>query len=109
MSHERLSLNHIQHDFNIEIGHAPHSVKQMFNFCKQKGYKWKYSEINSWFPTRPDPQSKPKEKPVNLGVYKPKMLEEEEYFVNGCYLIRKCKSLKRLCLAMNFFKKINIS
>eukprot|EP01084_Bolivina_argentea_P108815 194493_1 len=97
-------LDDIQLDYISKVGHVPYSISQMVNFCKQESHYWKYRDIKMWWPTRPDPQSKPEEKPINVGEYKAKMLEEEEYFVDKICLIKTCKSLKRLCLAMNFFK-----
>mmetsp|Transcript_43792 Transcript_43792/g.39012 ORF Transcript_43792/g.39012 Transcript_43792/m.39012 type:complete len:133 (-) Transcript_43792:17-415(-) len=67
---ETMSLDDIQNEFKAKVGNAPHSVQQMLAFCKQNKYPQKFKDINQWWPNRPDPEEKPKQKAVNADDYK---------------------------------------
>lgn len=64
------SLDDVQLQFKTEIGHAPHTVKQMLHYCKQQKNGYKFSDINKWWPSRSNPEKKKAEKAVNADDYK---------------------------------------
>merc|ERR1719361_1684156 len=64
------SLDDIQNDFYAEVGHKPHTVKQLLAYCKQKETGHKFKDINQWWPNRPEPEEKPQQKAVNADDYK---------------------------------------
>merc|ERR1711870_154675 len=64
------SLDDIQNDFYAEVGHKPHTVKQLLAYCKQKNTGHKFKDINGWWPNRPEPEEKPQQKAVNADDYK---------------------------------------
>merc|ERR1719410_1837640 len=71
MSEEELkSLDDIQNEFYAEVGHKPHTVKQLLAYCKQKETGHKFKDINGWWPNRPEPEEKPQQKAVNADDYK---------------------------------------
>merc|ERR1740123_1933045 len=67
---EVVSLDDVQVEFKTEVGHLPHSVKQLLAFCRQKKYPHKFKDINGWWPNRPSPEEKPVEKAVNADDYR---------------------------------------
>ena len=67
---ETMSLDDIQNEFKAKVGHKPHSIQQMLAFCKQNNYPQKFRDINTWWPTRPEPEEKPKQKAINADDYK---------------------------------------
>ena len=62
---EDKSLDDIQQEFSRKIGHKPHTVKQLLNFCNQNDYGYNFRAINKWWPTRPEPEEKPLQQAVN--------------------------------------------
>jgi len=64
------SLDDIQNEFYAEVGHKPHTVKQLLAYCKQKETGHKFKDINQWWPNRPEPEEKPQQKAVNADDYK---------------------------------------
>merc|ERR1712154_187276 len=64
------SLDQVQNEFKASVGHKPHSVQQMLAYCKQNNIPWKFRDINKWWPTRPEPEEKPKQKAINADEYK---------------------------------------
>ena len=65
-----MSLDDIQIAFRNQIGHNPHTVKQLLTFVKQQQYPYKFKDIKAWWPSRPNPEEKPVEKAVNADEYK---------------------------------------
>eukprot|EP01083_Nonionella_stella_P237006 831853_1 len=55
-SEDIVSLNEIQSKFTKDVGHKPHTIKQILAYCNQNKIPVKYRDINEWWPTRPDPQ-----------------------------------------------------
>eukprot|EP00483_Globobulimina_turgida_P003824 UN03832 len=64
------SLDDVQNQFHAKVGNKPHSVQQMLAFCKQNDIPLKFSDINKWWPTRPEPEEKPFEQAINADDYK---------------------------------------
>jgi len=64
------SLDDVQNEFFTEVGHKPHTVKQLLAYCKQHGTGHKFKDINQWWPNRPEPEEKPQEAAVNADDYK---------------------------------------
>eukprot|EP00485_Elphidium_margaritaceum_P010822 CAMPEP_0202688720 /NCGR_PEP_ID=MMETSP1385-20130828/4179_1 /ASSEMBLY_ACC=CAM_ASM_000861 /TAXON_ID=933848 /ORGANISM="Elphidium margaritaceum" /LENGTH=164 /DNA_ID=CAMNT_0049343749 /DNA_START=150 /DNA_END=644 /DNA_ORIENTATION=+ len=64
------SLTDIQNEFAQQVGHKPHTVQQFLAFVKQNGHPFKFKDINAWWPTRPEPEEKPKQKAINADEYK---------------------------------------
>ena len=66
---DEITLDQIQEDFYKEVGHRPHSVKQMLAYCQQKGTGKKFKDVKEWWPTRPNPEDKPKQEAINANDY----------------------------------------
>jgi len=64
------SLDDVQNEFFAEVGHKPHTVKQLLAYCKQHETGHKFKDINQWWPNRPEPEEKPVEAAVNADDYK---------------------------------------
>merc|ERR1719192_128824 len=64
------TLDDVQNQFKAKVGNKPHSVQQMLAYCKQNNIPWKFRDINKWWPTRPEPEEKPKQKAINADEYK---------------------------------------
>jgi len=64
------SLDDVQNEFFTEVGHKPHTVKQLLAYCKQHDTGHKFKDINQWWPNRPEPEEKPQEAAVNADDYK---------------------------------------
>merc|ERR1712083_27478 len=64
------TLDDVQNDFFAEVGHKPHTVKQLLAYCKQQGTGHKFKDINQWWPNRPEPEEKPQQKAINADDYK---------------------------------------
>jgi len=64
------SLDDVQNEFYAEVGHKPHTVKQLLAYCKQHETGHKFKDINQWWPNRPEPEEKPAAVAVNADDYK---------------------------------------
>eukprot|EP01084_Bolivina_argentea_P097049 174463_1 len=64
------SLNDVQNQFKLKVGHRPHSTQQLLSFCNQHNIGWKFKDIKEWWPTRPEPEEKPQQAPINADDYK---------------------------------------
>jgi len=67
---QAVSMNEIYENFKKELGHYPHTVQQLLSYSKQKNYPYKFVDYNKFWPQRPNPEIKPKIKPVNSNDYK---------------------------------------
>ena len=65
MDDTKKHLDDVQEEFFQEVGHKPHSVRQLLAFCQQKSTGHKFKDINKWWPTRPEPEEKPLQEPIN--------------------------------------------
>lgn len=64
------SLDDVQDDFFAEVGHKPTTAKVLLAYCKQKGTGHKFSDVNKWWPNRPEPAAKSELKPTKAQDYK---------------------------------------
>eukprot|EP01083_Nonionella_stella_P299958 1021608_1 len=67
-NHPDHSLNEIQLQFQKQLGHLPHTEKQILAYCKQNNLPFKYSQISRWWPKRANPEAKPFQQAVNAFV-----------------------------------------
>jgi len=67
---QTVSMNEIYESFRKELGHYPHTVQQLLSYSKQKNHPYKFVDYNKFWPSRPNPEIKPKPKPVNSNDYK---------------------------------------
>eukprot|EP01084_Bolivina_argentea_P219451 372199_1 len=49
-------LDNIEAQFTQQIGHEPHTVQQMLNFCRHNNFGLKYKDINQWWLKRAEPK-----------------------------------------------------
>jgi len=63
-------LTEVYETFRKEVGHYPHSIQQLFAYCKQKNYPYKFVDCNKFWPRRPNPETKPQNKAINADEYK---------------------------------------
>jgi len=59
---QTVSMDEIYENFKKELGHYPHTVQQLLSYSKQKNYPYKFVDYNKFWPQRPNPEIKPKNK-----------------------------------------------